>query len=34
MWFQCTECIFASNSPKQSKQHVTETGHKVDEEKN
>lgn len=31
-WFDCTECVFASNSPKAAHKHETETGHKIDEE--
>jgi hypothetical protein len=33
MWFQCTECIFASNSPKAATKHTTDTAHEVKQEK-
>lgn len=29
MWFQCSDCIFASNSPREAEQHVEKTTHEV-----
>lgn len=31
-WFDCQDCVFASNSPKQATKHVEDTGHSVKEE--
>lgn len=33
IWFQCTECIFGSNSHKHATSHADSTGHAVKEEK-
>lgn len=30
-WYQCDECIFASNSPKAAAKHETDSGHHVDQ---
>lgn len=31
-WFECSECIFATNSPKQAIAHEDKTGHEVYDE--
>lgn len=33
-WYDCNECIFATNSPKAAAAHTTKTGHEVNEEQN
>ena len=30
-WFQCTECIFATNSPKAAQIHTDKTQHIIDD---
>lgn len=32
MWFQCQECVFATNSPTQAARHSTTSGHETKEE--
>jgi hypothetical protein len=32
MFFQCTECIFGTNSPRQADRHSDDTGHEVIQE--
>jgi hypothetical protein len=31
-WYQCEECIFATNSPKAAHKHGDDTGHQIHEE--
>lgn len=31
-WWQCEECIFATNSPKSAHIHSSQTGHEVIED--
>ena len=33
IWFQCTECIFATNSPKAAAKHYNDTDHEVPADK-
>ena len=33
MWYDCSECVFASNSPKLANDHTAHSGHTVNEEK-
>lgn len=32
MWFECMDCVFATNSTKQADQHMQKTGHDVTSE--
>jgi hypothetical protein len=32
MWYQCQECIFATNGTKSAAKHTAETGHEMSEE--
>lgn len=31
-WYQCTECVFGSNSAKSATAHIVLTGHSIEEQ--